>query len=316
MSSLDGHYSESVRSHFPASVTGSFVHHPGRASQSPVRSVIGSHSNHDQDRVTEVQPEETKLPDNLLNILGGKVHPDKVVGEALQKNIALNWEEVVKKGLPKKFVEEILLKYPIPSNCPYFDPPQLNLEVKAAIQEASRIRDGRISTKQESIAAGLTAIGKALTLSLESQDVKMVEYLNDAGRILADIHHTESDIRRSLILQNVHTTFKETLTAGSSDSMLFGADLEERLKSAKALDRASKDLRKDVITKPAVPKTQSKNFKSPFGGQNTKQQYYKQPYYKNQRTPSNGQRTNKQRYQPKQHYPSQRQDRSSKPAQK
>lgn len=63
----------------------------------------------------------------------------------------------------------------------------------------------------------------------------MVEMLNNAGRLLTDLHHDKGVIRASLILANQNTFFKGTLSAMTLDVWLFGNQLDEKLKETKAL---------------------------------------------------------------------------------
>ena len=71
-----------------------------------------------------------------------------------------------------------------------------------------------------------------------------LETLSDASKIIADLQHDESVIRRNLILSSVDDSIKETLLATQIGEFVFGQDLEEKVKAAKALQCMAKDLKK------------------------------------------------------------------------
>lgn len=85
----------------------------------------------------------------------------------------------------------------------------------------------------------------------------LLENLSDAARLLADIQHDDSLMRRNMILSNLNTSLKDTLNCSPVDEWLFGKDLDEQLKLAKVLERASKDLRPEM----KVQNPGSKNIK-------------------------------------------------------
>jgi hypothetical protein len=66
-------------------------------------------------------------------------------------------------------------------------------------------RDSRIREKQEKITAYLAETAKVVSLSLkEERYLPLIECLNDVNRILADLHHDGSRIRRNPILSSKH----------------------------------------------------------------------------------------------------------------
>jgi hypothetical protein len=178
--------------------------------------------------------------------------------------VVARWEEILKLGLPTEERADLLKKYPPPSNCTRIDPPKLNPEVKASLQDTVWKRDGRITSKQEKISACLAAVGKGLSTLIrhkgEGENLAVIETLGDTSRLLADLHHDESLIRRSLILTNINVALKETLSSTTIDEWLFGKDLSENVKAAKLIVTSSKDLKQSQ--KPQGM-TSSKNAKTP-----------------------------------------------------
>ena len=79
--------------------------------------------------------------------------------------------------------------------------------------------------------------------------------------------------RKSLILANLNSSLKTSLSNTSVDDLLFGGNLEEIIKTAKSLESASKDL------KPLTKTPQQRNPKNWEGPT-------RQPAYENRSTTS------------------------------
>lgn len=129
------------------------------------------------------------------------------------------------------------------------DPPKLNPELKACLQETLIKRDGRIVEKQVRITtsiAGLLNVFIKIT-SLKSDEKlptkELTESLSGILQLMADLQHAESSIRRSLILKNINASMKETLNATAVDEWLFGEKLDEKVKATKTLENSSKNLK-------------------------------------------------------------------------
>lgn len=103
---------------------------------------------------------------------------------------------------------------------------------------------------QNQLGAGINAIGAALTEVLNAEkssehtvDVsKFIERLADAGRILSDLHHDMSKTRKSFIVPRLNPIVKHIADDSSIDKWLFGEKFSESLKTAKAMEKSSKDL--------------------------------------------------------------------------
>ena len=169
-----------------------------------------------------------------------------------------------------------MTKYPPPENCKFISVPKLNVEIIAAVQKTAVRRDKRIVEKQERIAACLAALGRAISIVLKMEGahrIEQLENLSEGSRLLASVHREESLARKSLILANLNSSLKTSLSNTSVDDLLFGGNLEEIIKTAKSLERASKDLK--PLTK--TPQQRNpKNWKGPT----------RQPAYENRSTTS------------------------------
>lgn len=166
------------------------------------------------------------------------------------------------------------------------NPPKLNPEVKASLPDAVTSRDARLVSKQEKVTTCVAALGTILTKLLNREVVDSLTLfgtLSDVGRLLVDLQRDETLTRRALVLGNLNAGVKDILNATTVDEWLFGSQLDENIKTAKSLERSSKEL-KFVAKVPA--KQASKNFKSPLRQQNYKQNY------KNRTSTTGGQKKN------------------------
>ncbi|XP_046422443.1 uncharacterized protein LOC124180740 [Neodiprion fabricii] len=194
----------------------------------------------------ENQPDhEVDLGEDVLNVIGPRLEPDQKKAPALHKDIVIRWKEIFEKGISNEENKNLVKKYNFPENCGFIAAPVLNSEVIAAIQENVKTRDKCITEKQERIAACMAANGKTISITLKSDSPDKLERLeieSDIGRLLAFLQREESEIRKSLILANLNSSVREILTGSTVDGFLFGENLEEKIKTAKTIERASKDL--------------------------------------------------------------------------
>nr|CAH7734102.1 unnamed protein product [Callosobruchus chinensis] len=82
--------------------------------------------------------------------------------------------------------------------------------------------------------------GTVLSLVLQEEgggNRQYIELLSDAGKLLTDIHHTET------VAKNLKNEVKQTLNEASVDDLLFGSNLGDRLKTSKNLEKSSRELR-------------------------------------------------------------------------
>lgn len=259
--------------------------------------------NHEQ----STAPNDKNLPlkeldENILNILGNKVAEEKTLGKEIHPDIACRWEAILKKGLPPDLKSELIKKYPAPSNCTYMEAPILNPEAKAAMLPNTIQRDTRLAVIQNQICSCLSALSQALShIILEQQagnNVQLMEWLSDTGRILADLHYMDSQTRRLFITSSVNPSLKETMVGAPIGEYLFGEKLDERVSSAKSLEKISLGLKNN---KPDYKKS-DKTKKLPLNAKSLP--YHRRQNQQTSRTPRSGRQ---------EHYPSSDTRRSSKP---
>ncbi|XP_046592404.1 uncharacterized protein LOC124293850 [Neodiprion lecontei] len=192
------------------------------------------------------ETQETELEAEILEVFGERLRPERMLAPAVHSHLAALWLEIIEKGLPAEERKGFLKKISPPHNCVFIDPPKLNLEVKAALDSTVVKRDERIVEKQKKVAASLAGVGKVIDLLIKSNlpDKKQyLEPLNGVAKLLADLQHDGTSIRKSLILKNIKAPFKDTLKDLSSSDWLFGKELSEKIKAAKVLQQSSKDLK-------------------------------------------------------------------------
>lgn len=261
-----------------------------------------------QEADTGMQNEKMIIEDldvEILEAIGIRVAQERVLTPAIPRSIAVRMEDILKKGLSKEEREK-LIKIHVPSkNCTFIDPPKLNEEIKASINETSSKRDARIIEKQMKITAVLALLGSTIAdiinissssnenKKLSPPQIALVRKLSEATRLLADLQRDESLTRRSLILATISSSQKEMLELASTDKWLFGQKLGDRLKAAKSIERSGKELK----TKPKNL-GKSKNFKDPPRRQPFKSTmsggYQNRSYGQNQPNKKNWRRQNKE----------------------
>lgn len=273
-------------------------------SRSASRDRIGNVSPHSQAKKKEVnnanensesrEGEVSKgLDQSILGALGDRVIEEKKLGAAVHEDIALRWSDIVGVGIPEEERKKMLEKYPPPENCTLIDVPLLNPELKGKKEDAVLNRDKRIEGKQRKNTACLAAIAKGLTLlisqgevieklfsnvevddpkyemlvKIKKEQLEVIECFGNAGRLVADLQHDESMVRRSLILAawpQMSDAMKETMKSLPIDKYLFGSDFMEKMKTAKQFEQTTES----VVGKQKVQqKSVSKNVRYPPRGQ-------------------------------------------------
>ncbi|CAG9765972.1 unnamed protein product [Ceutorhynchus assimilis] len=127
-------------------------------------------------------------------------------------------------------LNEVMAKYPTPENCPFFIPPKLNAQIRAALNEADRKKDERLVARQKEVGIALTAVAiRAQSILLNRPD---------------EDEETSSLIEREIHLYCVeYTSLILCIQKGIGSSSfehfyLFGEDLGERIKTAKSIGKS------------------------------------------------------------------------------
>lgn len=189
------------------------------------------------------------LPDDMLDLLGENPEAIKAKHFTLHEALASRWRHTIINGLKKDNCSDLLNKYEVPVNLKELLAPKLNPEILAILSKPNGARDASNAEVQNQLGKGLVALGKAIStvlkdnsLTKENKEV-LLENLGDSGRILTNLFHRVSVTRRNLITPLLNKNIKELIDKSLPGDLLFGGDLGEKVKLAKNLETASKDLK-------------------------------------------------------------------------
>ncbi|GAB0086055.1 hypothetical protein DMENIID0001_000380 [Sergentomyia squamirostris] len=183
---------------------------PGRPSDAIQGQQVAENVQNPDPNMTDTLPVEKVLSgsqDENENIFGEKLYQEESWSADINAELAVRLEEIVMKGIPDDFLKDLIKKYPLPKNCQRFAAPRLNEVIKAVMPESLTVRDDKIIKRQSKIAAALSGMSQVimrLVTEKSTSDWKnLKDNLLDAAKILADLHHDESNIRRNLVLANL-----------------------------------------------------------------------------------------------------------------
>lgn len=190
------------------------------------------------------------LPDEILEILSHK-NKEKVSNSfPLHEALVLTWRDNLQNGMKKDDLTSLLGKYDIPSNLQTLLPPKLNPEVATILTKTNLMKDGSFVEVQNQIGKGLCALGKGINEILcHSEDIPLEIKKNllnnfcDTGQILTSVFHRISITRRNMVTPFLNKNLKEVLYKSVPSEFLFGSDLGDNIKAAKAMEIVSKDLK-------------------------------------------------------------------------
>lgn len=223
-----------------------------------------------------VENTETPAPEldnTILEILGDDPTALNIFGDEIQKDLAVRLQHCATNGLSKEQRKVFKEKYLTPSNCKMINAPVLNAEIKVAVSEVVAKRDKAIETKQAQLACAISALSQALTrlLSSTDKDSDLIKLLMDTSRILCDCQYNDSLTRRSFVLSTLKKDMKDQLQNTKVDSMLFGENFAETIKTAKAISKSGAELKatptskmQSVVKKPTSGPSKNLNWRSPF----------------------------------------------------
>lgn len=220
--------------------------------QSPPREKDGDEKEDGED------VEKSQIDPELQELLWKRQTEEKVFAPPVFSELEVRLNEVGRLGLPAADLRELLTRYPVIENCKTFVTPKLNAEIAETLPEREKARDLRIAFKQEKTAALLTAISVplgSLFRQNRAEDKLAIAALLDAAKLAAEIFHEENEIRRSLATSHLDKPRRKVLMSVPSDELLFGSNLGDALKAAKAVSQSVAELR--------IPHAAPKNLKRP-----------------------------------------------------
>ncbi|XP_057332089.1 uncharacterized protein LOC130671954 [Microplitis mediator] len=212
------------------------------------------------DIMKESEVEIPAVEQDILEILGEDPSKIEKHGSDFHTEIATRFQYWSTLGINKENRKELNEKYLIPRNCPCINAPLINPEIKAALSDTVVKRDKGIEAKQKQLASAISCVGGAIShlINSKEKDNVLLGQLTDAGRLLCDLQYTESITRRNFVFYSVKKEFKDQLLTTKIDKHLFGENLADTLKTAKAVSKSAAEMKDD--TSPSI-KTQKKTEK-------------------------------------------------------
>lgn len=146
------------------------------------------------------------------------------------------WNRILREDLRREERMEIMEKYFRKGNC-HLEDPLLNEEVNSFIHEKIRKRDGFFVLDQNIAGTGLSALGTVLSMIFWDEDagvdkLKLLELLNDAGWMIAELFHLLTIARRSYLSFAMDRKMKAILDKSKADEWLFDSELAQKIKAA------------------------------------------------------------------------------------
>lgn len=197
-----------------------------------------THANPVQDDIPSLNPD-------ILHLLGEDPTNQKDHGEKLHQDVASRWKHILCNGLSKEMRLELMKCYLPPENCPNMRAPKLNLEIKAALLDSNIKKDLYSQSRQNQLASSLAAIGRVLNWALSSNNVPpdVIKSMSDAGRLICDSHHRESQSRRYAALSTLNKNIRDTVKDTNIDENLFGSALSDHIRTAKTITKTGSELK-------------------------------------------------------------------------
>lgn len=196
--------------------------------------------------------DKDKAKNELFGAVTSKEDP---LGPVIEQGLATRWDLICSEGIRKDDRQELLKKHPVPANCKGLKAPILNTKIKSAKSMTAIClrKDGAKETAQKQLGALLTALGKAMTGLLENKTSEELKdetltlnftHLSDAAKLGTDLHYYMSLSRRSAVAYHVNPVVLKAVENTKIDEFLFGKDLQERVKTAQSVDKASSSMSK------------------------------------------------------------------------
>ena len=179
--------------------------------------------------LTDDNPEESTLRDNVLRALGVDLNESKFKEVKYHPELKNTWSKWMKQGLPEKNKKEILELYNRKGEL-FTEAPKVNLEIIPLLSEIAKKRDQHFLETQNCVGTALAALGAAVSMLVNppeeglDEDV-FTDYLSHAGQILTDVFYQQSVARKSFITPQLNKNIKPTVEAMISDEWLYGNNL-------------------------------------------------------------------------------------------
>lgn len=242
--------------------------------------------------ITEIQVDDASLPEEFLLALGDEGNISEKIGDSIRQELVDRWENIMKMGIFKEKWTALTDKYLTPVNFPRAIAPKLNAELTATLSENMIKRDKKFEYRQNLIGKVLSCLGSLLSDVMKGNlnSLKLIEGINDSAKILCNMHHYDTAVRKHLALSSLPIRIKQAIISAPSETHLLGENFAERLKAAKATLQQSKQIYKPPLKtnlnwKGPPQKTPQKNYRTRGGPQNRQSQLNQPHEYQPHRRP-------------------------------
>lgn len=222
----------------------------------------------DQNNDIIVIHNDEHLDDEVLRVLG----EDKVTPSSYELHSILQkrWSSIISQGLEKEERMDLLSKHLVPVNLQMLNAPEVNPEILSALPETAVKKDKYHVTRQVQLGKGISALGAALNVLLQqtSREPALVNEvlkpLSEGAKILTDLHYRLSLSRKAMITPFVNKSLRELCTKAPIGALLFGPNLGEKIKTAKALVQSGRNLKQSesIIRKKPYVSGRPLNYRS------------------------------------------------------
>lgn len=206
--------------------------------------------NGDPNKGKAVEAKEVDLDEDSLAALGedpSKKEPPRL---KLHSSLESRWKYWSTTAMESGEKTKILRQYPAPTGIIV---PKLNPEVAAFLSESAVKRDKYFTDRQALTASALAALGSVLNVLIATKSngdgavlidkKEALEKLKDVSMLLTHLMYTQTEARKYFILPGMEPNKKKILTNVETDEFLFGKNLNERIKEAKAIQKMTQDMK-------------------------------------------------------------------------
>ncbi|XP_063989917.1 uncharacterized protein LOC135169114 [Diachasmimorpha longicaudata] len=223
----------------------------------------------------EVEPDE-----DWLKFLGEDPTSSQAEELKINPDLLKRWVFFCQEGMKKEDLESLLGNY---AGVKELEAPKLNPQIAATMKDIAISRDKHMMEIQTLAAAVLSILGSAITDIYDGSgdfDVeKLLTRIRDAGKITTVIFNKQSVTRKAFIEPGLSKETKAVLKETKSEEFLYGKELSEKIKEAKALSKMSDTLK--------IPQPKART-STPVQQLNSRLPFAKRPTGQTGSTPFNG----------------------------
>lgn len=185
------------------------------------------------------------VKDTILQALG----PDPTLSYRIElvvdEEIAVRMKAWIRDGLQEANLDFLMQQYVLPG---FLTVPKLNPEIEAYLQRNAKDRDGHMMDAQLITAVSLASLcGNFIVLMDEEVAIDdktrngLISITLDSAMLQAQAFHEAILNRRAFVLRSIKAPeVRELLDKQPTDELLFGKDLDEKLKTLKSLSKTAK----------------------------------------------------------------------------